>query len=183
MCSEDELAGELDRALLEVLPEREVPEHLEEREVVPVEADLVDVDGRKHFCDSVVRSAGGGSWPRKNGICGCIPAVVRSVESSPARGTSEYDGQRRWPRSSKNERKPSRSSAVVRILDSTSGVEAPGALRGGGGARSDCAALRSSSSSLALAASCRVLRDPTASPDRVARGTRRHPCETRRRSR
>ena len=70
---------------------------------------------RKHFCDSVVRSAGGGSWPRKNGICGCIPAVTRSVESSPARGTSEVDGQRRWPRSSKNERKPSRSSAVVRI--------------------------------------------------------------------
>src|SRR4029079_15979931 len=70
---------------------------------------------RKHFWDVVVSGAGGGSRPRKNGIWGCMPAVVRRVESSPARGTSEYDGQRRWPRSSKNERKPSRSSAVVRI--------------------------------------------------------------------
>ncbi len=42
---EDELAGERDRALLEVLAEREVPEHLVEGEVVAVEADLVDVDG------------------------------------------------------------------------------------------------------------------------------------------
>ncbi len=42
---EDELPGELDRAFLEVLPEREVAEHLEEREVEAVEADLVDVRG------------------------------------------------------------------------------------------------------------------------------------------
>jgi hypothetical protein len=70
---------------------------------------------RKHFCDVVVSGAGGGSSPRKNGIWGCIPAVVRSVESSPARGTSEYDGHRKCPRSSKNDRNPSRSSAVVRI--------------------------------------------------------------------
>ncbi len=41
----DELARELDRAFLEVLPEREVAEHLEERQVVAVEADLVDVGG------------------------------------------------------------------------------------------------------------------------------------------
>ena len=40
---EDELPRELDRALLEVLAEREVAEHLEERQVRPVEADLVDV--------------------------------------------------------------------------------------------------------------------------------------------
>ena len=39
-----ELAGELDGALLEVLAEREVAEHLEEREMVAVEPDLVDVD-------------------------------------------------------------------------------------------------------------------------------------------
>ena len=38
-----ELAREFDGALLEVLPEREVPEHLEERQVVTVESDLVDV--------------------------------------------------------------------------------------------------------------------------------------------
>ena len=40
---EHELPGELDRALLEVLAEREVAEHLEERQVRAVEADLVDV--------------------------------------------------------------------------------------------------------------------------------------------
>ncbi len=38
-----ELRRELDRTLLEVLPEREVPEHLEEGEVIRVEADLLDV--------------------------------------------------------------------------------------------------------------------------------------------
>jgi hypothetical protein len=41
---EHELPGELDRALLEVLPEREVAEHLEEGQVVAVEADRVDID-------------------------------------------------------------------------------------------------------------------------------------------
>ena len=40
---QDELRRELDRAFLEVLPEREVAEHLEERQVVAVEPDLVDV--------------------------------------------------------------------------------------------------------------------------------------------
>jgi hypothetical protein len=70
---------------------------------------------RKHFCAVVVSSAGGCSRPRKNGICGCMPAVVSSVERSSARGTSEAEGQRRWPFSSKNARKPSRSSTVVRI--------------------------------------------------------------------
>src|ERR671933_1944080 len=68
---------------------------------------------RKHFCGVVKRGAGGCSRPRKYGICGCIPAVVSSVERSSARGTSDADGRRRWPFSSKNERKPSRISAVV----------------------------------------------------------------------
>ena len=72
---EDELRRERDRALLEVLPEREVAEHLEERQVVAVEPDLVDV----HACGStsamvVSSGAGGGSRPRKYGIIGCIPA-------------------------------------------------------------------------------------------------------------
>ena len=40
---EHELARELDRSLLEVLPEREVAEHLEERQMVGVQADLFDV--------------------------------------------------------------------------------------------------------------------------------------------
>ena len=70
---------------------------------------------RKTFCAVVVSGAGGASRPRKNGICGCMPALVSSVEWSSARGISESDGQRRWPFSSKKERKPSRSSAVVRM--------------------------------------------------------------------
>ena len=49
---------------------------------------------RKHFCEVQVSSAGGCSRPRKYGICGCIPAVVSSVEWSSARGTSGQDGSR-----------------------------------------------------------------------------------------
>src|SRR4029079_2920674 len=45
----DEFRRELDRALLEVLAEREVAEHLEEREVVAVEPDLVDVGRAEAF--------------------------------------------------------------------------------------------------------------------------------------
>ena len=70
---------------------------------------------RKHFCAVVVSGAGGASRPRKYGICGCIPAIVRSVERSSARGTSDAEGRRRWPFSSKKERKPSRISSDVRI--------------------------------------------------------------------
>jgi hypothetical protein len=40
---EDELPGEVDRTFLEVLAEREVAEHLEEGQMRPVQADLVDV--------------------------------------------------------------------------------------------------------------------------------------------
>src|SRR3954452_22401615 len=39
---EHELPGELDRPLLEVLTEREVAEHLEERQMAAVEPDVVD---------------------------------------------------------------------------------------------------------------------------------------------
>ena len=52
MCSWTNSRRKLDRALLEVLPEREVAEHLEERQVVAVEADLVDVGRPEAFCDS-----------------------------------------------------------------------------------------------------------------------------------
>ena len=56
---------------------------------------------RKHFCEVAVSGAGGDSRSRKYGICGCMPAVVSSVEVSPARGTSGHDGSRTWPFSSK----------------------------------------------------------------------------------
>ena len=42
---EDELPREVDRPILEVLAERKVAEHLEEREMEGVETDLVDVGG------------------------------------------------------------------------------------------------------------------------------------------
>jgi hypothetical protein len=49
---------------------------------------------RKHFCTVVVSGTGGGSNPRKYGICGCIPAEIRSVERSSARGMSGHEGSR-----------------------------------------------------------------------------------------
>jgi pimeloyl-ACP methyl ester carboxylesterase len=63
----------------------------------------------------VSSGAGGSSKPRKNGIRGCIPAEISSVERSSARGISECEGLNSWPLDSKNSRKPARSSAVVRM--------------------------------------------------------------------
>ena len=90
------LAHELGRELdpLEVLAEREVAEHLEERER-PLVPDLVDVGraealhGRRQRCRRRL--------PPRYGIWGCIPAVVSSVEWSSARGTSDAEGTRRCP--------------------------------------------------------------------------------------
>jgi hypothetical protein len=44
-----------------------------------------------------------------------MPATMNSVVGSSAGGTIDAEGRRTWPFSSKNERKPSRSSAVVRL--------------------------------------------------------------------
>ena len=70
---------------------------------------------RSTFCTVVKRGAGGAFAPEKYGFSGCMPAEMKSVERSSGGGTSGQDGKRLCPRSSKNERKPSRSSAVVRI--------------------------------------------------------------------
>src|SRR5437764_8475595 len=88
---------------------------------------------RKHFWTVVVMGAGGGSRPRKYGICGCIPALVSSVERSSARGISDAEGRRRCPFDSKNDRKPSRSSAVVRTrpIVGAAGLAARGAAAAG----------------------------------------------------
>ena len=59
---------------------------------------------RKTFWQLVSRGAGGVSWPRKYGFSGCIPATVSSADGSCAEGTSDAEGMRRWPRSSKNAR-------------------------------------------------------------------------------
>ena len=52
---------------------------------------------RKTFCTVVSSGAGGSSSPRKNGISGCIPAEISSVERSSARGISEAEGRNSWP--------------------------------------------------------------------------------------
>ena len=57
---------------------------------------------RKHFCESTTRRGGGSASPRKYGLNGCIPATVSSVDVSSGGGTSDADGTRRCPRSSKN---------------------------------------------------------------------------------
>ncbi len=53
------------------------------------------------FWQLVKRGAGGFSRPRKYGFSGCMPATVNSAEESCAEGTSDADGTRLWPRSSK----------------------------------------------------------------------------------
>ena len=114
-CSKTNSHAKLDRAFLEVLAEREVAEHLEERQMRAVEPDLVDVRRPEALLDGRQKRCGRVSRPRKNGIRGCMPAVVSSVERSSARGTSGADGRKTWPLDSKNSRKPARSSADVRI--------------------------------------------------------------------
>ncbi len=56
---------------------------------------------RKQRCTEVRRWRGGVSWPRKNGLNGCMPAVVSSTDWSSAEGTSEAEGTARCPRSTK----------------------------------------------------------------------------------
>jgi hypothetical protein len=66
----------------------------------------------------VNRGAGGSFAPEKYGFKGCMPAEMKSVDGSSGGGISDQLGKRLWSRSSKNERKPSRSSAVVRTVRS-----------------------------------------------------------------
>src|SRR4051794_6281177 len=79
---------------------------------------------RKHFWHDVSRWLGGFSSPRKYGLKGCIPAVVRSTEGSYDEGTSDADGMRRWPRSSKNDRYFSRISSALTRPESTKAADA-----------------------------------------------------------
>ncbi len=65
--------------------------------------------------------------PRKYGICVCIPADVNSVEWSSARGTSDAEGHRRCPFSSKKARKPfAQLGGRTHEVDSTNGRACPG---------------------------------------------------------
>ena len=78
-----ELGRELDRTLLVVLPEREVAEHLEEGQVVRVEADVVDVRRPEHLLDS--SSSGARADPRVRGSTASAAACRRSSGASSGR--------------------------------------------------------------------------------------------------
>ena len=70
-----ELPRELDGALLEVVADREVAEHLEEGQVARRSRPTWSMSTvRKHFWQVVSRWCGGCSWPRKYGFSGCMPA-------------------------------------------------------------------------------------------------------------
>ena len=98
-----ELVGHLHRARLEVVAEREVAHHLEERHVALGRADHVDVDGAEAALHRR-QARTGRRAPRRgrSGLNGCMPAVVSSTDWSSAEGTSEAEGTARWPRSTKN---------------------------------------------------------------------------------
>jgi hypothetical protein len=53
---------------------------------------------RTHGCTSTTRRPAGWRSPRKNGTSGCMPAVMKSVDASPA-GTIGAAGITAWPRS------------------------------------------------------------------------------------
>src|SRR3954468_11924845 len=75
---------------------------------------------RKHFCTSATLGAGGSSRPRKQGLNGCIPAVVSSTEGSCTDGTSDAEDTILCPRSSKKDRyvRPVSSTLTRRSLRS-----------------------------------------------------------------
>ena len=113
---EDELPGEVDRAVFEVLTEREVAEHLEEREVEAVEADLVDVRGSE---DLLRRCQERRRWRlRVPGSTASAAACRRcsGASSGPRRaGRASRTDAACGPSTRRYERNPSRSSAVVRM--------------------------------------------------------------------
>ena len=99
-----QLPREPRRVALEVVAEREVAEHLEEREMARGRADDVDVDRAERLLaggDARMRRR---SRPRKYGFSGCMPATVNSADGSCPVGISDADGSRRWSRASKNSR-------------------------------------------------------------------------------
>ena len=109
-----QLVGELDGALLEVVADREVAEHLEEGEVPRGQADVLDVGGAEALL------ARGQPLRRR-----LLLAPEVRLERLHARGreqhatgrklagTSDAEGMRLCPRSSKNDRNRSRISAAV----------------------------------------------------------------------
>src|SRR5205823_5275015 len=83
------LPGILDRLLLEVVPEGEIPQHLEERVVAGRMADLLPA--RTHFWQVTARVYSRRSSPWNTRLNCTIPAFVKSRVGSSA-GTSEELG-------------------------------------------------------------------------------------------
>ena len=110
----DVLGRVLDRPLLEVLAEREVAEHLEERQVVGVEAHLVDVRGAE--APLTRRRQRRRAAARGRGSTASVAASRRSYRGSSGRRRAGSASGRppQVSLSSKNAWNPSRSSAVVR---------------------------------------------------------------------
>ncbi len=96
----DEVPCELDGAILEVIAEREVPEHLEEGVVARGIADIVEVvvlAARAHaFLRSDRAQVGTFSRPVKTFLNCTIPALV-NIRVGSFRGTSGEDGTTSWP--------------------------------------------------------------------------------------
>ena len=77
--SGDQLPGELDRALLEVVAEGEVAVHLEERAVPGGLADLLDVQGAHALLHAGgARPTAAARWPMKYGMNCTMPAMTNS---------------------------------------------------------------------------------------------------------
>ena len=94
----------------------EKDEHLEEGQVEGVEPDLVDVGRAKDLLDSRERGAPVRAQAQEVGHQRLHARAVEQRRVIPGRaGRARPEGWSLWPFDSKNARKPSRSSAVVRM--------------------------------------------------------------------
>ena len=91
-----------DGALLEVVADREVAEHLEERQVPVAWSRRCRCRGvRKTFWQVTSRWCGGCSRPRKYGLSGCMPgdrSAASTCRSAAARAMPTAAADGRWPR-------------------------------------------------------------------------------------
>ena len=73
----DQVPGKLDRTLLEIVAEREIPEHLEEGEMAGGVADIVEIVVLAAGADAFLRRDGARirpiSWPVKTFLNGTMP--------------------------------------------------------------------------------------------------------------
>ena len=98
----EQLPGEADRLLLEVVAEGEVAEHLEEGVVARGAAHLLEVVVLAAGAHALLRRGGASvrdalSWPEEDSLNCTIPALVNSRVGS-LDGTSELSRTTVWPR-------------------------------------------------------------------------------------